>query len=119
MLPYLISKATPLKQVAKFPTSARYDSQKQLWIDLKSGRALVDVVLENRTKQISASDFGETVCTKSGEGTDQSEVIQASDFGETLITETGEGTDQSEILCSSDFGETIQTNTGEGSDVLS
>lgn len=94
--------------------SKYYDQKQQIWIDQIN---LLPVVLNFSGR----TDFGETVITETGEGTDQTERASASDFGETICTRTHEGIDQSEgsgmsVIGFSEFGETIKTATSEGVD---
>lgn len=139
-VPFVLRGRTPLPPQPEPGPHHRYDGQRQLWLSATSGDPLVleyarrreggphadrspygETLLTktqegtDRTEVSGDSPFGETVSTRTSEGTDQRE-FAASDFGETLITETSEGTDQSESVRRSDFGETLATATQEGTD---
>jgi hypothetical protein len=96
-----------------------YDSERQLWVDARSGEPLVGRTVLQDANGLLPSPFGETLLTATVEGADQSE-ISASPFGETSMTKTVEGTDQAEsisaALPASPFGETTLTRTREGTD---
>jgi hypothetical protein len=95
-----------------------YDAELQLWVDARSGEALVGRGGFQDAEELRASEFGETTLTKTAEGADRE--ISASAFGETSISKTLEGTDQTESVSgvprASTFGETTLTRTREGTD---
>jgi hypothetical protein len=113
--PFVLKGREALAAEPDANSTEQYDPVRQIWIDCKSGRPLVEVLSE-RTQ---ASKFGETALTESGEGVDCAEVAQmlASQFGETIMTKSHEGVDQAgEASMASQFGETLITATSEGVD---
>jgi hypothetical protein len=120
-LPFVALHWTPLPPSAVPGPQQRYDGGRQLWVDVASGEPLVSRrIAQRESTAIAASEFGETILTRTSEGADQSEGrvenvdggtpsslavrgpwpagLAASEFGETLQTESGEGHDQSERL---------------------
>lgn len=95
-----------------------YESERQLWVDARSGQPLVGRGGFQDVKNLRGSEFGETTLTKTAEGADRE--ISASAFGETSMSKTVEGTDQTEsvsgALGASASGGTTLTRTREGSD---
>ncbi len=95
-LPTVFRHRTPLSEeggatLRARALGARYDTNRQMWIT-RDGVPLVQVIAGS-----PASDFGETIVTKTTEGVDQTEGAGiASDFGETIVTATREGVDQTE-----------------------
>jgi len=74
-----------------------YDSERQLWVDVRSGQPLVGRAGLQDANDLAPSEFGETSVTETAEGADQNE-ISASAFGETSMTKTAEGADQTESI---------------------
>ncbi len=111
-VPFVVRQRTPLPACASAAPEHHYDPVQQLWISLDSGEPLVLRRIRDAHSRLVASEFGETIVTRTVEGTDQSEgridhdcgaslstalpALSASQFGETTLTETGEGIDQSE-----------------------
>jgi hypothetical protein len=116
-IPFVLRHLTALPAAPAPGPAQEYDPLRQLWISVESGRPLVIEHAEERAtaRAIRNSQFGETVMTKTQEGTDQTEAADASRFGETSNTRTAEGTDRSEVSASK-FGETVITSTSEGHD---
>lgn len=95
-----------------------FDSGLQLWMNRSSGMPVVSEYAAQTTR-VEASQFGETIGTRTREGVDQTERVSASNLGETIVTKTSEGIDSTErtsSLVASQFGETIHTATHEGVD---
>lgn len=114
--PVILKGLVPIARESAPTSDDVYDEVRQAWIHRKTGRLLVEEFTQpsGQTTGPVQSKFGETISTRTMEGTDQTE---GSRFGETIITETREGTDQSEIASAiSRFGETIKTSTQEGTD---
>lgn len=116
--PFVLHAMTPLPDAATPGPDVEYDTGRQLWVSVVSHRPLVLEDIEQRSRHDSshrASTVGETVMTKTSEGTDQTESVGSSSFGETVTTRTAEGSDQREAV-STNFGETVITETREGTD---
>jgi hypothetical protein len=120
-VPFVARYRTRLPPSAAPSPQQKYDGARQLWLDVASGEPLVTHRIAQRSgAAVAASEFGETLLTKTSEGADQAEgrveaaasqmaswhctgpsvagALAASEFGETLQTESGEGQDQSERL---------------------
>ena len=87
-----------------------------MWLDVASGEPLVTRRIAQREgAAVAASEFGETIVTRTSEGADQSEG---------RIENVENGTPSSHAVCgawdagpsASEFGETLQTESGEGHD---
>lgn len=93
----------------------KYDRQRQIWIDRKSQEPLVCRIHSG----IKASNYGETLLTKTLEGADTTETSawDVSSYAETIKTATREGADQPDrAIIASSYGETVETRTREGAD---
>ena len=110
LVPFVLRQRTPLPSASAPGLNDAYDTNLQLWLSSESGRPLVLDEITRRAlaaeaqsantahAELTASNFGETILTKTSEGTDQSEGTRhASSFGETIHTATSEGVDQSEV----------------------
>jgi hypothetical protein len=114
MIPFILKGTTKVPPERGMPLGHVYDSQRQIWVDSRSGIPVVASAVGG------ASRYGETTLSETREGVDQTEVvsIHGSRFGETTLTKTMEGVDQGEsaALAASRFGETTVTATQEGHD---
>jgi hypothetical protein len=120
-IPFVARHRTALPPNAAPGPKQKYDGARQLWMDVASGKPLVTHhIAHRRGAAVAASEFGETILTRTSEGADQVEgrgdgvdsqiasshrrgfpsagALAVSEFGETLQTESGEGQDQSERL---------------------
>ena len=120
MTPFILKGATKIPD-EEAPTEGQlYDSELQLWIDTRTGVPLVSAAVATkacepdkecaeeylvnsdsaRTPPMTASQFGETLLTRTSEGVDQSEAtaFSASPFGETGHTATVESVDNPETV---------------------
>lgn len=116
-VPFVARHRTAIPGRESASSADRYDTFQQLWVNADSGEPLVNQCNERRNAGVTATQFGETMMTKTMEGVDQAEgqangnshrapadlihagerrLLTASPFGETMMTESGEGADQSE-----------------------
>ncbi|MEK7315645.1 MAG: hypothetical protein AAB011_05655 [Candidatus Eisenbacteria bacterium] len=132
MIPFVLRARKPLPRESAPSPEIRFDEELQLWMNRATGHALVSEYAAGGREDGFASDFGETIMTRTREGVDQTEGAGVSDLGETIVTKTQEGIDTTErvafllseeaasptshSLASSKFGETIITMTREGRD---
>ena len=114
MAPFILKGAIKvLPENAPLPEQV-YDSQRQLWIDNRTG---VPLVISNVNAE--SSRFGETSMTEAREGVDlaATDPILASRYGETALASMGGGGEREVApLSSTRFGETTVTRTVEGAD---
>lgn len=109
-VPFVAWESTKLRADQEPAPDHQYDPKRQLWIERESGRPLVSQRRDRPAATFQASEFGETLLTKTSEGVDQTESrpaihlddrqteLSASEFGETVLTRTHEGVDQSETI---------------------
>ena len=115
MTPYILRGRKKLPPESAPAPEQVYDEDRQIWIDVKSGKPRVSCMGE----RAQPTQFGETTFTETREGADRTEgAAQASDFGETVQTRTREGIDQTEgnTIQATQLGETTMTKTREGTD---
>ena len=115
MTPFILKHATKIPDEDAPTEEQVYDTRVQLWIDTRTGVPIVSATAainmpgtdkERAEEDLVDGDSAHTPC------------MRASEFGETIVTKTSEGIDQSEVtdFCASPFGETLHTATVESVD---
>jgi hypothetical protein len=73
VVPFAARHRTPLPPTETPARAHRYDPIQQVWVCATSGEALVVHYMKHRSHPLDASEFGETILTRTSEGADQSE----------------------------------------------